>query len=353
VIHDFEKLPHERHERTKSSASLCHGYKWKLTLYPGGDDQSVEDEVRLYLYLRCVSAHQKKVKTKYTIRVPSANYSRDTDEHVFCRTSKSRGYTDFLFRSDILDPSRVLVDGNLTIEVDIQVYKDESPFWEPKSELNLDFMKVLESADQSGDVKFQVGTEVLSAHRPILEARAPELAAIAKDYPSDTPIPIQGIEPSAFRSLLRFVYANDAPKAEELKNEARELLDVANRFDCKGLKLAAEAELVELGITVNTAADMIMFGDAKNCALLKEAAIGVFAANLESVMTSPGWANIRESAALLAEEWRFSPRARKEPLQPMNQTRETTSACASRLFADSLMRKAWTLMAPERCSSVA
>jgi hypothetical protein len=76
---------------------------------------------------------------------------------------------------------------------------------------------------------------------------------------------------------------------------------VANRFGCKGLKLAAEAELVDSGITVDTGAELVLLGDAKNCALLKEAAIAFFAANLTSVMSSPGWANIRVSAALLAE----------------------------------------------------
>jgi hypothetical protein len=45
----------------------------------------------------------------------------------------------------------------------------------------------------------------------------------------------------------------------------------------------------------------LLIGDAKNCALLKDAAIEIFAVYLESVMSSPGWANIRESVVLLAE----------------------------------------------------
>jgi hypothetical protein len=192
------------------------------------------------------------------------------------------------------------VDGNLTIEVDIQVYKDESPFWEPKSELNVDMIKVLKSGKHS-DVEFKIGTEEFSAHLGILEARAPVLAALTEDCPSGTPIPIQDIKPSVFRSLLRFVYANDVPKPEQLKNEARELLDVADRFGCKDLKLVAEAELASSCITVETAADLIMLGDSKNCALLKEAAMDFFAANATSVMSSPGWVDIAESAPIMRE----------------------------------------------------
>jgi speckle-type POZ protein len=165
------------------------------------------------------------------------------------------------------------VDGNLTIDVDMQVHRDESLAFRPKTTLPLDMIQFLESANQSGDVKLQVGTVKFSAHLHLLKTRAPELAALANGYPSDTLIPIQGIKPSTFRSLLHFVYADDVPKPEDFQKEARELLDVADRFGCKGLKLLAEAELVESGITVDTAADLIILGDAKNCALLKEAAM--------------------------------------------------------------------------------
>jgi hypothetical protein len=78
-------------------------------------------------------------------------------------------------------------------------------------------------------------------------------------------------------------------------------LDVADRFDCKGLKLAADAELAASDITVATAADLVLFADAKNCPLLKEAAMDFSPSNPTSVMSSSGWANMRELVGLLAE----------------------------------------------------
>jgi speckle-type POZ protein len=311
VFRDFENLPHSRHDETASSVLLCHGYQWKLQLYPGGNIDFGEDEVYLSLYLECVSAKDDcKVNAKSAFRIPSANYSDEKRDdwkdvyysNIFCQDDSIGGYDDFRLRSGVLDPSEgFLVDGNLTIEVDIQVYKDASPFWEPKSELQLDMVKVLESAKETGDVTFQVGSEVFSAHRHILEARTPVLAALTEDCPSGTPIPIKDIKPSVFRSLLRFVYANDVPKPEKLKNEARELLDVADCFGCKGLKLVAEAELAASGISIDTAADLVLLGDAKNCALLKEAAMEFFAKNAESVMSSSGWEKVEESLPLMKE----------------------------------------------------
>jgi hypothetical protein len=79
-----------------------------------------------------------------------------------------------------------------------------------------------------------------------------------------------------------------------------------DRFGCEGLKLATEAELAESGITVDTAAKIILLVDGKSCALLKEAAIHFFASKPAPVMSSPGWANMRESAALLMELLEFA-----------------------------------------------
>jgi hypothetical protein len=312
VFLDFANLPDDRDEATISPVAMCHGHQWQLRLYPGGRDESDADRPYVSLYLFCTSPLRIgcKVKVMHAFRVPSANYDSETSRndwvdkthmHIFSRGNLYWGFANFLRRRKVLDPSKgYLVDGNLTIEVDIQVYMDKLPAFRPKTTLPLDMIQFWESAKYS-DVTFQIGTEAFSAHRGILEVRAPELAALAEDCLPDTPIRIQGVKPSAFRSLLRFVYGNAVPDSEELKSEARDLIDVANRFGCKGLKLWAEAELVESGITVDTAADLILIGDAKNCALLKEAAVDFFAANAKSVRASPGWAKLRESAALLDE----------------------------------------------------
>jgi hypothetical protein len=224
VFRDFANLPHGRGAFNASSVLLCHGYEWQIALFPGGYDattfNSSNRRTHISTYLRCVSADRDGCisKAKFAFRIPSVNHSNVCAEFLFHGSGNGVHTPNFISRDDVLNPALgYLVDGNLTIEVDIQVYKDASPFWEPQNELNLDMMKILKSADQSGDVTFIVGSEKFSAHRLILETRAPELATLANGYPPDTPVPIQDIKPSTFQSLLRFVYANDVPNPRNLK----------------------------------------------------------------------------------------------------------------------------------------
>jgi hypothetical protein len=116
------------------------------------------------------------------------------------------------------------------------------------------------------------------------------------------------------------------------------LLDVAHRFGCKGLQLFVEAELVASGLTVDTAADlMIHIGDTKNCALLKEAAIDFFAANPTLVKSSKGWKDIKESLPLMKELMDVVIGNKKRPDQAdgsEQEERETSSECAFLFFAE-------------------
>ena len=249
-----------------------------------------------------------KIRAKSNIRVPSAG-SVDRNEHfdTFSNENPSWGKTDFAKREDVLDSSQnYLLDGSLKIEVDIQVMLDKPSVWRPTDTVRSDMLAFLDAADaDNADVAFEVATddrkELLYAHGPILAARCPTLASLAEGCDPETPVPIGDVQADVFRMLLRYVYGGEHPWKDVLNKEGRNIIRAADRFGCTGLKLAAEAEMAAAGITTDNAAELILFADATNCALLKEAATDFFVLNAQGVMASEGFAQVQESTAVLTE----------------------------------------------------
>src|SRR6056300_326924 len=65
-----------------------------------------------------------------------------------------------------------------------------------------------------------------------------------------------------------------------LKQNAKEIIDTADKYSIVNLKLEAEAAYVESTvITMENAIDNLLYADAKNCALLKEAVLDFLAEN--------------------------------------------------------------------------
>ena len=126
-----------------------------------------------------------------------------------------------------------------------------------------------------------------------------ELVSVGCD--PDTPIPIVDVQVDVFRMLLRYVYGGDIPTKNIIKDQAKAIINAANRFECTGLKLTAEAELATTGITTENAAELILFADATNCAMLKENSMDFFVNNTQEVMASEGFAQVKESPSVMAE----------------------------------------------------
>jgi len=322
VFHDFAELSSKRGDSTWSPVLECHGLKWQIQLYPGGSSVSSEENVFITLRLRSKSCTKtNKIKAKSRIRIPSANRTfggsgKFTIYSASVGGNKSWGKNDFAKREAVLKPSRTyLVNGNLTVEVDIQVLLDEPPTWTPTNTVCSDMLKILDSADaDTADVSFEIGDgdktttrskkgefQMFHAHKIILSMRAPVLAALAGDCSPGTAIPISDVHPDLFRMLLRFIYGGEVPGKDVLKEEARGIIKTADRFGCTGLKLAAEAELSTVGITTENTAELILFADAANCAMLKEVAMEFFVKNAHEVMSSEGYEQVKESPAVLAE----------------------------------------------------
>eukprot|EP00804_Cyclotella_cryptica_P015156 CCRYP_000713-RB/>CCRYP_000713-RB protein AED:0.39 eAED:0.31 QI:0/-1/0/1/-1/1/1/0/145 len=80
-----------------------------------------------------------------------------------------------------------------------------------------------------------------------------------------------------------------------------ELLDAANRYGVVGLKLLAESKVVQSEICIESASDLILYADAKDCALLKEKVMDYFVSYAEEIRRTPSFQRIEESAHVMVE----------------------------------------------------
>eukprot|EP00568_Trieres_chinensis_P010088 CAMPEP_0183304786 /NCGR_PEP_ID=MMETSP0160_2-20130417/9755_1 /TAXON_ID=2839 ORGANISM="Odontella Sinensis, Strain Grunow 1884" /NCGR_SAMPLE_ID=MMETSP0160_2 /ASSEMBLY_ACC=CAM_ASM_000250 /LENGTH=378 /DNA_ID=CAMNT_0025467899 /DNA_START=46 /DNA_END=1182 /DNA_ORIENTATION=+ len=299
VVHDFESLEHGFGQELECSPLRCHGHLWRLRLYPRGGENALESWVSAYLSLEEIDKknNRDELKVKFSIRVG------EKEEHYepepLPEMEMSGG--NIIQRPELIDPSNNhIVNGNLTVQITIQIYMDRPSPWTPKKRLNKDMLNLLESGDQS-DVTFIADEEKFLVHKLILSTRAPVLAELVENGSANNEIRIKDVDKTVFRALLRYVYAEEVPPPRKFKKLAKQLLEAADRFGCVGLKLHAEVELVNAGIDSSEAANVLLDADARSCALLKEEALSVIAANPNAAMSSPSWAGLVKSASLMDE----------------------------------------------------
>jgi hypothetical protein len=139
------------------------------------------------------------------------------------------------------------------------------------------------SADaKKGKKKKAKASDLFHAHSHILKACAPMLANLFDLDDRDGKLAtatITDVKPDIFRHLLYHVYGGSVPE-DELKANAKDIIDAADKYSIVNLKLEAEAAYVKsTDITMDNVMDNLLYADAKNCALLKEAAMNFLAEN--------------------------------------------------------------------------
>ena len=146
--------------------------------------------------------------------------------------------------------------------------------------------------ETTADVCFQVrcvedeekdevpASELFHAHSQILKACAPMLAILFNLDNSDGKIAtatITDVKPDIFRHLLYYVYGGSVPVGE-LKTHAKDIIEAADKYAIVNLKLEAEVAYKKYtAIKMDNVIDELLYADAKNCPLLKEAVMNFLA----------------------------------------------------------------------------
>jgi hypothetical protein len=306
VFHNFKDLKQKRGEFVRIPPLEAFGYVWRVMLYPRGDMKSSSETKHISCFLQCVGDVKYKPAATYSFRCK--DYALNSDKpHVFDDNIEVMGWVNYLERKEVLE-EYLEADGSLIIDVDLQITADSKRVWYPK---NLQQEEVLvqsysDSSNATSDVIFVVEGMEYHAHKIILSLRAKTLYELCKEQyitsDDDQPrVPLSHIKGETFRKILEYIYTvNTTPKIDN-EASATELLLAADRFDCTQLKLYVESTIVDKFLTVDNAASMLVLGDSHSCALLKEAAMNMYAFDPIAVQESEGWSSVEESQRLIME----------------------------------------------------
>ncbi|KAL7524079.1 hypothetical protein ACHAXR_000424, partial [Thalassiosira sp. AJA248-18] len=251
-FHGFEGLDTSRGTFVESPKLVCFGHRWRLRIYPGGETNS--DDGMVGVFLRNMSKESIEVEWCFTVKSPDGREVAACDgkfyKSLFAPNSSdgnSWGRKNFAKRPDIVS---ALVAGALVVEVQMKragsnlpnpvPFIAENPFCNMMLKVFMD--------DESADVVLEVrdGDEQahvqFHAHRVILKQCAPVLAELCGS--GGASVSITDVKPEIFRHMLCYVYGGKVQE-EDLKSHAKEIIEAANRFGVVNLKLEAEASYVK------------------------------------------------------------------------------------------------------------
>ena len=147
---------------------------------------------------------------------------------------------------------------------------------------------LFEVADQPGGIsasKRARSTTSFHAHRIILnKCKSTLLGELCKpNGESVTVVSITDVGTDIFHHMLYYIYGGEISD-DILRENAKEIIDAADKYGVVNLKLEAEASLVDsTKITINNVKEHLLYADSKNCALLQEAVMDFIVKNSDKV----------------------------------------------------------------------
>ena len=311
------------------------GNLWRVAMYPNGERTVDSGTVQLCLYNKGETNLVAAVSFVVRGSTGRVYYEKPMAPGLLRARGKSGRGGNIIERRKILDRASEILVGehqSLVVEVVIQVCEDVElyewvsnggHYYTPQNPCSNNLLKLLvddtegdddDDDDDTADVHFQLNDDqVIHAHKLILKLNAPELYHLCEDADENTPpVPITGTSPEVFRIILYYAYGGTFPKREPIKASSPEkeiilklgleIIEAADRYGLIELKILVETYLVAYRVMrKHNVADMLLFADAKNCALLKEYAFAYAISRSRDIINSELSAKLKESNSLLQE----------------------------------------------------
>lgn len=283
----FADLPGKKGHDYVDSDFVCFGRRWCLRLWPGGNTNSRQGYVAVFL----VHKSAGRIEVESTLHAPTAGF-QELRKHTYKEGDPQWGFRDFANRA-----SCNLESGSFVIKVIMK----RTDFFLPPNPFGC--LEELFLNETYADVAFEMipeqdsndaleTTEVIRAHRLILQKRSPIFAELLNSQDQCETIQISDVAPEVFRQLLHYMYGGKLA-ADDMINNAKDLIDAADKYEIVSLKLEAEAALVaSIDITVENVIEQLLYSHEKNLALLKETVMDFIVTNRTKVIEKVSFADV-------------------------------------------------------------
>jgi speckle-type POZ protein len=243
---------------------IYHRSSRRIGVFPKGDRSASKDYVSVYFYL--LKDHPSYASYEISIVDESGNL-KDTFSkgRLFAKTGYGWGRSKFISREKLFNLENGLIKNNtLTLTGKVEVPSKNSKFWltnlkiSESDELNNIFTKRLFT-----DLEVKVQEKSINVHKILLIASSSVLAEKLRD--NQNVLELDDMEFEVAEELINFIYDG---KVKDMEKYAKSLLEAADMFGIKPLKIYCENYLLE-NLTVDNAIETLKCSAKCNTGMLK------------------------------------------------------------------------------------
>lgn len=318
----FDDIKYTQGPIAISPAFKCLGYEWTVEIWTCDDTMlnSLCGVGIVRFYLR-----RKDISSTATPKIIwSIAPIKDSSEHGYCSSMGHYNYSGKFITNEQRQCRQIFrppmnSDGSLTVEVRMRLADDEGrgdtnaaeKLIIPENPLAKNILSKFMD-EESADIVFEVvegertttnciqqyckrskTTIRIHAHRFILQQFSSTLDELCEPRGDGmTTISITDVDPNVFKRMLFYMYGGKLSN-DDMKQHAKSIIDVVDKYGIVGLKLEAEAAYVTSEtITIDNVIDKLLYADSKNLALLKEAEMDYLVRNGKEAMTKLSFDNV-------------------------------------------------------------
>jgi len=285
---------------------------WYVQLYPSGQSKGDKDAVSLYCYSKNNVPTTAKMAFFINGQDSWENKTKSFTEN-FTENGFPWGYAKFITHKGITD-EKLLVNGELKVEIKITVYGEKETTIELKDSQNFDAIEIVEKmklgkdlkecwmSDDFSDVQIKCGEVVFYCHRMILARRSTHFRTLLEGGFKESHtrvIEIKDMDVKTLRTVLKYIYSGEL---DNMESNAMFLMEAAQRFDLADLKDICEKYLATNYMKLENVIDTLVMADLHEGKNLKKAAMELIIANSNAIIKQEGWKQkLQRSKNLLCE----------------------------------------------------